>query len=173
MWGTGSVPEVIANVVENAIAWSPSSAHVRVEACVAQQRVELQVVDRGPGIPPARREDVAAYVLHPGGQKLLSYVEQELGLCHCHTQPSWDVLKDYGNLSSASVIFVLHEWLERGHFGALRREAAAGGGDRQNEQCGDLQRDGQRHGQNYGHNYGLMAAFGPGFSAEMLLLQWR
>jgi two-component system sensor histidine kinase KdpD len=48
----------IANVVENAIAWSPPTVHVRVEACVAQQRVELQVVDRGPGIPPARREDV-------------------------------------------------------------------------------------------------------------------
>ena len=48
----------VANVVENAIAWSPSTAHVRVEACVAQHRVELQVVDRGPGIPPARRDDV-------------------------------------------------------------------------------------------------------------------
>ncbi len=40
----------IANVVENAIAWSPSTEHVRVEAGrVAQHRVELQVVDRGPG----------------------------------------------------------------------------------------------------------------------------
>jgi two-component system sensor histidine kinase KdpD len=48
----------IANVVENAIAWSPSTARVRVEACAAQHRVELQVVDRGPGIPPARRDDV-------------------------------------------------------------------------------------------------------------------
>jgi two-component system sensor histidine kinase KdpD len=48
----------VANVVENAIAWSPPSARVRVEACVAQHRVELQVVDRGPGIPPARRDDV-------------------------------------------------------------------------------------------------------------------
>ena len=48
----------IANVVENAIAWSPETARVRVEACAAQHRVELQVVDRGPGIPPARRDDV-------------------------------------------------------------------------------------------------------------------
>ena len=48
----------IANVVENAIAWSPPDAHVRVEACVAQDRVDLRVVDRGPGIPPAEREDV-------------------------------------------------------------------------------------------------------------------
>jgi two-component system sensor histidine kinase KdpD len=49
---------VIANVVENAIAWSPPESTVRVEACVAQDRVELHVVDQGPGIPPAQREDV-------------------------------------------------------------------------------------------------------------------
>ena len=48
----------IANVVENAIAWSPPAATVRVEACVAQERVDLHVVDRGPGIPSSQREDV-------------------------------------------------------------------------------------------------------------------
>jgi two-component system sensor histidine kinase KdpD len=48
----------IANVVENAIAWSPPDASVRVEACAAQDRVDLHVVDRGPGIPPPQREDV-------------------------------------------------------------------------------------------------------------------
>ncbi len=48
----------IANVVENALAWSPPEAHVRVEAVATHDRVDLQVVDRGPGIPPARREDV-------------------------------------------------------------------------------------------------------------------
>jgi two-component system sensor histidine kinase KdpD len=48
----------IANVVENAIAWSPPAAAVRVEACVAQERVDLHVVDRGPGIPSSQREDV-------------------------------------------------------------------------------------------------------------------
>jgi two-component system sensor histidine kinase KdpD len=48
----------VANVVENALAWSPSDEHVRVEAVATEHRVELQVVDRGPGIPRARREDV-------------------------------------------------------------------------------------------------------------------
>ncbi len=86
------------------------------------------------------RNEVAAWVLHPGGQKLLSYMEQELGMCHCKVQPSWDVLRDYGNLSSASVLFVLDQWLSA-------KKAKAG-------------------------DHGLLAAFGPGFSAEMLLLQW-
>lgn len=86
------------------------------------------------------REQIRAFILHPGGQKLLSFMQQELELCSCQIQPSWDVLRDYGNLSSASVLFVLHEWMKRG-------EAKPG-------------------------DYGLLAAFGPGFSAEMLLLQW-
>ena len=87
-----------------------------------------------------RREQISAFILHPGGQKLLLYMEEELGLSRCDTQPSWDVLREYGNLSSASVLFVLHEWL-------TKRNIAAG-------------------------EYGLMAAFGPGFSAELLLLRW-
>ena len=86
------------------------------------------------------REQISAFILHPGGQKLLLYIEEELGLCRCDTQFSWDVLSDYGNLSSASVLFVLHEWLNKGH-------VKPGG-------------------------YGILAAFGPGFSAEMALLQW-
>jgi alkylresorcinol/alkylpyrone synthase len=90
------------------------------------------------------RADLRAYILHPGGQKLLSFIEQELGLCRGLTQPSWDVLRDFGNLSSASVLFVLHQWLARG-------------GSEDGLRPGDL---------------GLLAGFGPGFSAEMLLLQW-
>jgi alkylresorcinol/alkylpyrone synthase len=87
-----------------------------------------------------RQEDMAAYVLHPGGQKLLHYVQEELGLEQRYTQPSWDVLRKYGNLSSASVLFVLHEWLTTHSFSP-----------------GD---------------HALFAAFGPGFTAELLLAQW-
>jgi Predicted naringenin-chalcone synthase len=86
------------------------------------------------------REAIAAFILHPGGQKLLSYVEEQLGLCRCDTQFSWDVLGQYGNLSSATILFILHEW--------LTKKTMTGG------------------------EYGLAAAFGPGFSAELLLLQW-
>lgn len=86
------------------------------------------------------RGDLKAYILHPGGQKLLHFMEQELGLRPALAQPSWDVLRDFGNLSSASVLFVLHQWLHQGL------------------QPGDR---------------ALLAGFGPGFSAEMLLLQWN
>ena len=98
------------------------------------------IVDRFLGRSGLAREAIAAYILHPGGQKLLSYVEEQLGLCHCDTQFSWDVLSQYGNLSSATILFILHEWL-------TKKTMKAG-------------------------EYGLAAAFGPGFSAEVLLLQW-
>jgi two-component system sensor histidine kinase KdpD len=48
----------LANVVENALAWSPPASRVRVEACVVENRVQLRVVDRGPGIPRGHREQV-------------------------------------------------------------------------------------------------------------------
>src|SRR6185437_7506313 len=49
---------LLERAIENAIAWSPPEVPVRVEACVAQERVDLHVVDRGPGIPSSQREDV-------------------------------------------------------------------------------------------------------------------
>jgi alkylresorcinol/alkylpyrone synthase len=57
--------------------------------------------------------DLRAFVLHPGGKRILSAVQEALGLDARDTRPSWDVLREYGNQSSASVLFVLHEWLTR------------------------------------------------------------
>jgi two-component system sensor histidine kinase KdpD len=48
----------IANVVDNALAWSPPEQSVRVEAATLADRVVLRVVDRGPGIAPADRDRV-------------------------------------------------------------------------------------------------------------------
>jgi two-component system sensor histidine kinase KdpD len=49
---------VVANLVENAVAHSPDDAPVRVEAGEVGGRVLIRVVDRGPGIAPAKRERV-------------------------------------------------------------------------------------------------------------------
>ena len=87
-----------------------------------------------------KQEDIKGWILHPGGARLLGNVEKELGLCKCDTQPSWEILSEVGNLSSATILFILQEWLEK-------RPLNPG-------------------------EYALAAAFGPGFSAEFLLLQW-
>jgi alkylresorcinol/alkylpyrone synthase len=87
-----------------------------------------------------KQEDIKGWILHPGGARLLGNVEKELGLCKCDTQPSWDILSNVGNLSSATILFILQEWMQK-------RPLKSG-------------------------EYALAAAFGPGFSAEFLLLQW-
>jgi len=87
-----------------------------------------------------KREDIKGWILHPGGARLLANIESELGLCKCDTKLSWDILGNVGNLSSATILFILQEWLEKRPL-----------------------QDGE---------YALAAAFGPGFSAEFLLLQW-
>ncbi len=48
----------VANVVENALKWSPLDRPVRIEACEVHDRVELRISDQGPGIPVLERESV-------------------------------------------------------------------------------------------------------------------
>jgi len=88
-----------------------------------------------------KQEDIKGWILHPGGARLLGNVEESLGLKKCQTQPSWDILANVGNLSSATILFILQEWLEK-------KPLKTG-------------------------EYAMAAAFGPGFSAEFLLLQWN
>jgi two-component system sensor histidine kinase KdpD len=45
----------VANVVSNALAWSPPDRPVRIEAAPVKERVCLRVIDQGPGIPMAQR----------------------------------------------------------------------------------------------------------------------
>jgi len=45
----------VANLVSNALAWSPADRAVRVEGAEVAGRVELRIIDRGPGIPPQQR----------------------------------------------------------------------------------------------------------------------
>ena len=51
----GLLERVVANLVGNAVKHAPGSP-VRVLAHVLPETVEVMVVDRGPGIPPADRE---------------------------------------------------------------------------------------------------------------------
>jgi two-component system sensor histidine kinase KdpD len=48
----------IANLVDNALTWNDHGHPVRLEAGECGGRIDLRVADRGPGIPPARREEV-------------------------------------------------------------------------------------------------------------------
>jgi two-component system sensor histidine kinase KdpD len=49
---------VVANLIDNALVWSPSTETVRVSAGEIARRVDLRISDRGPGIPQDSRETV-------------------------------------------------------------------------------------------------------------------
>lgn len=86
------------------------------------------------------RSGIRHWIAHTGGPRVLQAIERALELPEDALALSWRSLKEVGNLSSASVLFVLGELLESG------RPAK---GDR-----------------------GLVLAMGPGFCAELVLLEW-
>lgn len=55
--------------------------------------------------------DVGAWLLHPGGSRILSRIEKELGLAREQTRWSWDSLRAFGNTSSAAIFDVLRRYL--------------------------------------------------------------
>lgn len=87
-----------------------------------------------------RRSDIASWIIHTGGPKVLEAVEDSLDLPPGALHVSWECLRQVGNLSSASVLVVLEEVL------AHRRSEPG--------------------------TYSILAAMGPGFCSELLLLRW-
>lgn len=84
-------------------------------------------------------EQIQHFIAHPGGKKVLQAYVDALGLPVSKTDVSRDVLKANGNMSSATVFYVLKKFMET------------------EKEEGDL---------------GVMAALGPGFSSELLLVEW-
>jgi alkylresorcinol/alkylpyrone synthase len=84
--------------------------------------------------------DIASWIFHSGGPKVLEAVESSLNLPKDALAGSWQSLREVGNLSAASVLMVLADTLEN-HRGAPGA-------------------------------YSILAAMGPGFCLELVLLQW-
>jgi len=58
-------------------------------------------------------QDVGAWVSHPGGPKVIEAIEAELGLPGDPLELTWRSLDQIGNLSSASVLHVLRDTLDK------------------------------------------------------------
>lgn len=56
-----------------------------------------------------RRQDIRFWGVHPGGTKILEHIERRLELEHDDLRFSRAVLRNYGNMSSATSLFVLDE----------------------------------------------------------------
>lgn len=84
-------------------------------------------------------EDVQHFVFHPGGRKIIQTVEELFGSLGKNIDDTKEILRQYGNMSSATVLYVLERFLDK--------DIPAG-------------------------DTGLMLSFGPGFSAQSILLKW-
>ncbi|MBM6619307.1 type III polyketide synthase [Bacillus suaedaesalsae] len=83
--------------------------------------------------------DIQHFIAHPGGKKVIEAYEESLGFGKEKTKISQKILREHGNMSSATVYYVLEEFMK----------------------------------QNIPKNeFGLIAALGPGFSSELLLVRW-
>ncbi|MFD3001348.1 type III polyketide synthase [Pontibacter toksunensis] len=51
--------------------------------------------------------EIKLFAIHPGGRRILEVIEQELGMTRDDNRFAYQVLRDFGNMSSATVLFVL------------------------------------------------------------------
>ncbi|OOG77557.1 type III polyketide synthase [Flavobacterium sp. A45] len=83
--------------------------------------------------------DIDHLIFHPGGKKIIQIVEELFSGYGKNIDDTKEVLKLYGNMSSATVLYVLERFMDK------------------NPKKGSK---------------GLMLSFGPGFSAQRVLLQF-
>lgn len=84
-------------------------------------------------------EKVNNLIFHPGGRKIVQTVEELFGELGKNIDDTRETLRMYGNMSSATVLYVLERFMDK--------NIAAG-------------------------EQGLILSFGPGFSAQRVLLEW-
>ncbi|GAB2769976.1 type III polyketide synthase [Salinimicrobium soli] len=84
-------------------------------------------------------EKVDHLIFHPGGKKIVQTVEDLFGNLGKNIDDTKEVLRLFGNMSSATVLYVLERFMEK-----------------------PIPKGEQ----------GFMLSFGPGFSAQKILLQW-
>uniref|UniRef100_A0A803MZG8 Chalcone synthase n=2 Tax=Chenopodium quinoa TaxID=63459 RepID=A0A803MZG8_CHEQI len=86
------------------------------------------------------------WIVHPGGPAILSQIESKLGLKDNKLTTTWHVLREFGNMSSASVLFIMDEMRKRS-----LEEGKTTTGD--------------------GLELGVLFGFGPGVTVETIVLR--
>lgn len=86
-------------------------------------------------------QDFPHWAIHPGGRSILDAVQKSIGLSNEALRPSRQVLRQFGNMSSASLMFVLKEIIEQKNTGK------------------------------FASGYGCAMSFGPGIALESMLFE--
>ncbi|MFW6290122.1 MAG: type III polyketide synthase [Mariniphaga sp.] len=58
-------------------------------------------------------EEIDRWAVHPGGRKILDQVKKQLGLTNGQMDYSYRILREYGNMSSPTILFILNLILEQ------------------------------------------------------------
>lgn len=58
------------------------------------------------------KTEITSWAIHPGGKRILDTIQKELPLKEQEIQCSYNVLKEYGNMSSPTILFVLEELMQ-------------------------------------------------------------
>jgi predicted naringenin-chalcone synthase len=74
------------------------------------------------------RSQISHLAIHPGGRRILEVCEDLLELPEEALRHSYDVLKQYGNMSSATILFVLQKLMTETHSGDKTMSFAFGPG---------------------------------------------
>jgi predicted naringenin-chalcone synthase len=59
-----------------------------------------------------RKEDITHWCVHPGGKKILEAIRKSMQLTNGELDDSYSILKEYGNMSSPTILFVLKKILD-------------------------------------------------------------
>ena len=76
---------------------------------------------RDPSLQGQAYNDIEHWAIHPGGRSILDKVEAKLELSEEQLVPARETLRNFGNMSSATVMFVLKNILERPFTGGNER----------------------------------------------------
>lgn len=59
-----------------------------------------------------QKADISHWCIHPGGKRILNSIQKSIGITEEALQPSYNVLRDYGNMSSPTILFVLKQIMD-------------------------------------------------------------
>ena len=60
-----------------------------------------------------KKEDISHWCIHPGGKRILEAINRTLDLKEDALRPSFETLSEFGNLSSATILFVLKKMMQQ------------------------------------------------------------
>ena len=120
-WHAERGPELLANVSrllddsEALMGWDLEDQGLRVRFSPAIPDVVIEMgagmIEDAAALIGRRASDFRHLLFHPGGRRVLDAYEQVLGLDETRLRHSRAVLREHGNMSSPTVLFVLERFL--------------------------------------------------------------